>query len=260
MSLLREWAAWNATEPPYVFDADRTALLSARSEQRCVTIADWQAAYMADDFGKPGDRRVHLGLLPQPFCGDIMRASVYVLLLNPGVGNTDYYGEYQVPNYRENLLATLKQQFVAGSTPFTFLDPQFAWHGGYRWWHGKLADVIARLATTWSVSFAKARARVGRELASIELFPYHSAGFQDGGWLRSLPSVELAKEFVREVVLQRVRAGEAVAIVLRKAKAWDLPNISGVVMYTAQQARGAHLSPDSAGGRAILDRLSHLDP
>jgi hypothetical protein len=257
MDLLREWMGWKPEGPPFMLPADRAVLTAQKSLRSLVTISDWLSAHRGDDFGAPGDSRLHLGLLPQPFCGDLRRASIYVLLLNPGIGATDYYGEHELPTYRNALLCTLRQEFDPDAIPFLFLDPQYAWHGGYGWWHAKLAGVISRLATIWSVSFAVARARLGANLASLELLPYHSASFRDaGGWVRQLVSVALAKAFVRDVVIPRVLSGDAVAIVTRQAKAWDLPAHSGIIRYSGQQARGAHLSPNSPGGQAILQHLA----
>jgi hypothetical protein len=257
LDLLREWAMWTPTEPPFILDADRAILGSARSTPCLVTFSSWADAYAADDFGRPGDKRLHLGLLPEPFCGNVLRASIYVLLLNPGKGNTDYYGEYEVPRYREALLATLKQEFKSVPIPFLFLDPQYAWHGGYDWWHGKLATVIEELSRRWRVSYASARARLGSELASIELVPYHSAGFADGdGWIRQIHSVALARAYVASVVVPRVQRGEAIAIVTRQTKVWNLPEHPGVIRYSDQEARAAHLSPNSRGGRALLHHLA----
>jgi hypothetical protein len=94
------------------------------------------------------------------------------------------------------------------------------------------------------------------ELASIELLPYHSRAFHDsGGWLGKLRSVALAKRFVTDFVLSRVKRGEAIAIVVRKTQSWGLPEISGVIRYEGKLAQGAHLTPDSPGGRAILTQL-----
>jgi len=260
LDLLDHWKAWNADEPPFLLEADRPILMSDRSLPHLLQRGDWQSVHSADDFGAPDDSRVHLGLLPQPYCGDLRHASIYVLLLNPGIGNTDYYGEYQVPQYRAALLSTLRQDFEAKSIPFLFLDPQFAWHGGFGWWHGKLAKVIELLAKTWSVPFATARARLGSEISSIELFPYHSMSFRDrGGSLQKLPSVNLARAFVRDFVIPRVHDGNAIAIVMRQAKLWELPAHSGVVTYSSGQARGAHLSPDSPGGKAILKHLGQIN-
>jgi hypothetical protein len=191
-----------------------------------------------------------------PFFGDVRHASIYVLLLNPGLGPSDYYGEYEVPEYRAALLANLRQQHRNGVLPFLFLDPRFAWHGGFSWWHGKLAKVIQRLASAWNMSFAEARSRLGSAIASIELLPYHSASFRDADtWLRKLQSVSLARAFVAEHVLPRVQRGEAIVIVTRQVRAWNLREQPGVVTYSATKARAAHLTPDSPGGRAILQHL-----
>lgn len=236
------------------------ARIAKAGSESVVTLRSWREAYRARDFCEPGDKRVHLGLIPQPFCGDVRRASVYILLLNPGLGPQDYYGEYEVQAYRKALLANLRQEWPRGVMPFTFLDPRFAWHGGFEWWHGKLAGVIQRLATAWDVPFSVARAELGARLASIELFPYHST--DSGGlarWLRdgaqSLSSVSMARTFVSKHVLSSVRRGKALVIVTRKAKAWDLRRDPGIVVYSAAQARGAHLTPESTGGKAIIRHL-----
>jgi hypothetical protein len=191
-----------------------------------------------------------------PFVGDLLRASIYVLLLNPGVGPHDYFGEYEVPAYRNALLANLRQQFGAGQLPFTFLDPLHSWHGGFAWWHGKLAAVIKKLSLGLGVSFASARAKLATELASLELVPYHSSTFRDPDkWRQTLTSVALAKNFVSEVIFPRVERGEAIVIVARQTALWGLADHPGVIRYTGAQARAAHLTPDSPGGRAILERL-----
>lgn len=256
MGLLHEWAEWKPTLAPFVLDADQPVLMAGRSARSLVTITSWPDAYGADDFGAPGDNRLHLGLIPQPFCGHLERASIFILLLNPGIGPTDYYGEYEVPAYRKALFETLKQHFPTDSVPFLFLDPQYAWHGGFGWWHGKLVAVIKQLARLWSVPFATARARLGKEIASIELLPYHSPSFRDrGGWLRQLRSVALAREYVQNVVIPRVERHDAIVVVTRQARAWNLREHPGVIRYSGQEARAAHLSPDSPGGRAILAHL-----
>lgn len=260
MDLLRAWAEWKRNRPPFVLKSDRVVLSSARSARAVITIRNWPDAHRAADFCAPKDRRLHLGLLPQPFLGDLRRASIYILLLNPGLGPPDYYGEHEVGEYRKALVANLRQEFKRGSLPFLFLDPQYAWHGGFAWWHGKLAGVISCLAETWAVPFAEARARLARELASIELVPYHSPSFWDaGGWIRDLQSVALARAFVCDIVVPRVRRGEAIVIVTRQAKVWNLPRHSRIVRYSGQQARAAHLSPESPGGRAILRHLARKD-
>ena len=136
------------------------------------------------------------------------------------------------------------------------LDPRFSWHGGFDWWHTKFARVIEALAVSWRVTYAAARSRLASELASIELLPYHSASFRDAdSWLRNLPSVALARDFVSSVVLPKVRAKNAIVIVTRKAREWNVPAEERTIIYTAGEARAAHLTPSSRGGIAIIDFL-----
>lgn len=256
VDLLDRWGEWRAGSAPYILDADRDLLASKRSIDASVVRTSWRQAFSADDFCAPGDARLHLGLLPQPFIGDLQHASIYLLLLNPGLSPDDYFGEYEVPSFGDAMVANLKQQFSNNSLPFLFLDPQYSWHSGFAWWHSKLAHVIVQLAQAWRISFAAARARLGASLASIELFPYHSASFRDAdGWLRNLPSAKLARAFVRDVVMPRVQQRQAIVIVTRKFQEWDLPHVEGVVVYSAAEARAAHLTPDSPGGHAILGHL-----
>jgi hypothetical protein len=256
MNLLDAWAQFQPELPPFVLDDDRAQLPTNPASGSCVVHKDWDSAIRATDFCVPGDTRLHLGLLPIPFVGDLRRAKIYILLLNPGLGPHDYYGESEVPAYRNALLRNLKQSFRGRTIPFLFLDPQFAWHGGFGWWHGKLSAVIDHLSSHWRTAFSEARSRLGQVLAAIELFPYHSASFKDSGqWLTSLPSVKLAQAFVKEIVVDRVKSGDAIAIVTRRVNDWDLPNIPGVVTYTPAQARAAHLTPESPGGRAIIRHL-----
>ena len=253
--LLAAWAAWCPRGAPFVLDADRPVLDSPRCVNARVVLTSWRKAYKAPDF-PPRDDRLHLGLLPEPYEGDLRRAAIYVLGLNPGVGPHNYYGEYEVPAFRRALLSNLKQEFGPGRLPFLQLDPQFSWHGGFGWWHGKLVEVIERLARGWRVDFALARARLAHKLASLELFPYHSKTFRDhGGWLGKLPSVALARAFAQEFVLPRVERGDAIVIITRKLRFWGLPRHPRIIRYDRGQARAASLTPESPGGRAILRHL-----
>jgi hypothetical protein len=256
VSLLSEWRAWAPRRPPFVLDGDRQLLNSERSRRATTLRGSWPQVHRHADFARPGDTSLHLGLLPQPFCGDLRRASIYLLLLNPGIGPHDYYAEYKVAQYRQALLRTIRQDFAIKSHRFLFLDPQFSWHGGFSWWHGKLSGVIQELAGTWDVSFAVARYRLACRLASVELLPYHSERFKDAdNWSSRLHSASLARAFVTQYVLPKVRAGRAIVIVTRKAGVWQLRRGPGTVIYSGQEARAAHLSPSSRGGRAILRHL-----
>ena len=249
MDLLSAWAAWKSDAPPFLLEEDRDFITRLSTEKRLVH--GWRDGIAGPDFGNPDDRRFHFGLLPMPFVGNLRRASVYILLLNPGQGPHDYFGEYEVPDYRDALIANLRQE----RDSFLFLDPQFSWHGGFDYWHRKLAGLITELAK--QTSYASARSRLAHELACIELIPYHSPSFHDpGNWRRQLPSALLARRFVHEHVVPKARSGEAVVVVARQAQVWDLPEHDRIVRYRGAESRAAHLTPNSRGGRAILKHLT----
>lgn len=253
--LLEEWAKWKPNTLPFALRDDLEALTASRRSQSIAILESWDEACTSHDLGWPKDQRLHLGLIPQPFFGDLKSASVYILMLNPGLGPHDYYGENEVKLYRKALLSNLKQRFGKRSTKFLFLDPRFAWHGGFQFWNGKLSEILRSLSDEMGESLAKARKWLGNHLASIELVPYHSATGPTAKWIMELPSVSLARSFAQQYVFERVRSGKAVAVVTRSRDKWDLPSHKKIVEYTNGQARGAHLTLRTSGGRLILDHL-----
>jgi hypothetical protein len=256
LDLLREWSNWVPNSPPYVLPADRSFVLPLIHTSAVRVARSWRQFYTDPDTGRPTDTAFHLGLLPQPFKGDLMGASIYILMLNPSVGPHDYYAEYEVPSFRRAMMRSLKLSPRRRSESFLFLNPKYSWHGGFAWWHAKLAQVIEHLSLIWRVSFSEARARLAKQIACIDLIPYHSSSFRDPGhWSQNLHSALLARSFVSGYVLPRIRKREAIAIVTRKAKVWSLPRIPGVVVYSPTEARSAHLTPNSPGGKAILRHL-----
>ncbi len=261
MSLLCEWRKWDPEKYPYVLDMDAAVLECDSWKPRVVKHRSWEEATGAPDFCMSGDKRLHLGLIPVPFIGDMRNASIYILMINPGLGPADYF-EYKVPSFQQALRDNLRQEHKDGDIPLLFLDPQFAWHGGFGYWDQKLRGVIEEFAASKCISLADARATLGRKLAVVQLVPYHSAVFGlSPKALKQLPSVRLAQDFGRQTVSERVRAQKAIVIVLRQVQTWN-PYLrakhrekEGVIRYEPAEAIGASLSPKSRGGRAILRHL-----
>ena len=259
MNLLKEWRKWDPKDFPYVLNMDSEVLGSRSWKSSVAKYPSWRKATRDPEFCKPDDKRLHLGLIPVPFIGDMLNASIYVLMLNPGLGPGDYF-EYKVRRLRRALIANLRQKHKPGVMPFIFLDPQFAWHGGFGYWDQKLKGVMEALAESKGISLADARSTLGSKLAVVQLVPYHSVGSNQRA-LQQLPSVRLVKDFVRLKVVERVRAQEAVVIATRQVRVWDeclprdLGEEHGIIRYAPKDARSASLSPGSTGGRAILHRL-----
>jgi hypothetical protein len=126
MELLQAWRAWQPSRAPHVLAGDAGALERWKKKGGTVAVVheDWRSASRAPDFeATSGDVRLHLGLLPMPFVGDLRNATTFLLLLNPGYGPTDYFGEFEVEEYRGALLDNLAQRRTPGVAPFLFLDP-----------------------------------------------------------------------------------------------------------------------------------------
>jgi hypothetical protein len=141
-----------------------------------------------------------------------------------------------------------------------FLDPRFSWHAGFKWWDKKMLGVIKELKESRDVSsLAEARWLLANELASIELFPYHSKKFGSDNLLNKLKSTEMAVKFVNDYVYQKAKHRKAIVIVARRPKIWSrrLKKVPGrVMLYKRKHARGAYLTNESR--KAILVHLRHL--
>ena len=256
MDLIETWRKTRFHRPPYVLDADLPVLKSSsRAKDLGITGKSCDEVKEHSDYDHK--KSIHFSLLPQPFNGDLLNAAVYVLTLNPGFACSDYDANYRKPRYRQALLDNIKQDQPNDVLPFFFLDPKFDRHGGYGYWFGKLKKTIAEIALCNGMAFDEARDMLGHKFAVIELFPYQSTNASGlGSLVDKLSSSKLALEFVRCHVLEKVRRDEALVIVVRQVGRWDqaLSNrVDGVIRYTRGEARGASLSPNSRGGKAIID-------
>lgn len=250
--IIEAWRDWHREGASGLLKGDHA--LSTAPDKLC-DIRGWDAFVGGDQWASKTDR-VHLGLLPMPYVGSLATARVFVLLLNPGFSPLDYFGEYRVPEYRTALSDCLVQNEASDSRGFYFLTPESSWHSGFRYWHSKLLGVVEEFSHTAGMPLVEAFAFVRRHLAAIELVPYHSESFGlSDRVVRDLRSVQLAQKYVREVVLPRAARGDATVVITRKAREWGVEPGDRVIVYGSSEARAAHLSPNSRGGRAILDAM-----
>ncbi len=197
---------------------------------------------------------LHLRLVPQPYAGDLRKAEIFVLLLNPGLGYTDYWGESRMESFRIRLVRNLRQELEGVEFPFLWLDPEICWHGGFVWWEKKLRDVISFVAEKqFKGRYIDALRDMSTKIASLELLPYHSFSFGAHKLIEELPSIKLMKEFVHGSLVSGAQAKKKTLIVTRQRNAWDLPSrVENIIIYTGGHTRGASLSTNSDGGKAIL--------
>jgi hypothetical protein len=202
------------------------------------------------------DDRFHLSLLPTPYLGDLRHAEIVIMQLNPGLEYTDYWAESKMPHFRNRLEHNLRQSFGGVEFPFLFLDPQFCWHTGFLWWEEKLRQVTSAIAESkFNGSYFDALRDLSTKLACVELIAYHSSSFRAHILINQLPSAKQALRFVRHSLVPDAETGKRTLIITRQVRTWGLPSgIEGLVMYDGGQSRGASLSPNSSGGKAILRR------
>ena len=205
----------------------------------------------------PKDEHFHFSLLPVPYAGNLEKSDIFILLLNPGFAPSDYHGEYQHRDFKKALQQNLEQDFRGVEYPFLYLNPRFCWHGAYRWWEAKLRSIVQEVANEqYEGRYLNALKSVSRRVSAIELVPYHSAHFRGGAKWTNLPSAQAAKTWVHNSLAPRAKNGEIVIVVTRKIDVWGIKPLSKrIVCYDGLEARAAHLTSNSRGGAAILERM-----
>jgi hypothetical protein len=253
--LVEFWKRCRLQRPPFIHPDDGEKLNSSHVSTR---LCDFDAYVQNPEFDK---RDLLLSLYPIPCSGNIRKADIFILLLNPGLGYTDLWGEQNVRVLRDRLKANLYQSFDGIEFPFMWLDPEFCWHGGFAWWEKKLQKTILQLAEAhFRGSYYRAAKSLSKRLACLELIPYHSHSFGAHQLLSELPSAIAMKEFVKNTLVPDAVRGGKTLIATRKTKEWDLPqNKKCVIIYNGGQARGASLGPKTLGGAAILRRYQQSD-
>lgn len=256
---LTNWADFEPSNEANLLTGDELLLKPDVLRRHVVLHHSWDNFVGQEEFGHR-DNRLHLSLLPQPFFGDVARARVVILTLNPGLHPIDYYAEFCVREYKQAALDSLRRQFNP-KYPFIWFDPRFSWHSGFSYWHGRFAGLVNKFAVDLGIRRAKALSFFAKSVATLELLPYHSKSFGlPRRIMNKLPSVRLARSFVSDVLEPRAQSGEVQLVVTRKAKLWGLSENRKTIVYKGSESRGAYLTPQSRGGKAILKQLKALWP
>lgn len=252
--LISGWQSCDLTSPPYLFPEDVSHIASGDSK----VFQSFDEYVASKEFGLSSDTSLHVGLLPIPFVGNLEKASIFVLMLNPGLSAGDYFAEYHNSEFRNAHIRNLRQENENDEYPFIFLSPQFAWHPGFGYWHKKFDDVIEKLVKQSKITYQEAMNTLAKSLVCLELLPYHSKAFGSGSLLKNLPSVNAMLNFVHEVLIPKAKDGKVIIIATRSVKNWRLPKHKNIITYEGGETRSAHLSLTSRGGMAIANHLGLL--
>lgn len=232
----------------------------------CSNSSDFIKNYLSSENKSVLDEKFHANLLPEPYCGNLSKAKIFILGLNPGFDNATYFCQ-ENENLRKALEDNLKQNLSEYEYPFIGLDPEFLWTDGGRWWFSKFDQqensLIKEIMNRKKCDYLDSLKFLSQKIASLELVPYHSKRFSlPKSIYMKMPSVKMMLSFIENYVLPKVNSGDAILIVLRKGKVLEtkidgLKEIENkIVIYKGSgECQRASLSADSRGGKAMLNFL-----
>jgi hypothetical protein len=252
-SLTTFWQAFKHTSnQPQVHPLDRQWMQEFwRGPLEAPIYQSWEEYLQSARFGSY-DSEPHLSLLPVPYVGDLKRAKAIIFLANAGFVDADYYLDFS-KGFGDLMLRNIRQEEL--EYPFIYLDPNLAWSEAYQWWERKLRPLLG-IEVGRSGSYRKALGRLSREIAVVELFPYHSrdaSTLKGFGPSNSMPSVAAARGFLAEIS----GADHVLKLVMRKHNAWVSPECAPESEHYVHGPRtqGFSLDPKFTPGRELAKRL-----
>jgi len=253
--LVDRWRSVVPEKLPYVLEQDRDILL----RQNCGVVFDSYHSFISSGYlFNPEDARFHFGLVPIPYIGDLSRARIFILMLNPGFKPMDYFAEYECKAYREIVWKNLHQRNDDQPFPFHYLDPRFAWGPGAEYWRKRFHWLAKAEAVNYE-DYLNALRLIASVVACLQLIPYHSPSFSlSERIIERLESVNLIRDYVHSELLARAKRDEVLLIVTRQSKKWGLVQSKNIVVYEGAEPRGAHISPNTNGGQAVRSFYKRL--
>lgn len=255
MELLDFWKKLDLNKKPYLHPDDKDSL----NLNFCYSLNNL-TNYYNDIYWK--DKNIlHTDLIPMPYLGNLSKAKIFFLMLNPGFSFIDYYSEENSKAYRDTLVKNLNQDFSNTNFPFPFLNPEFLWTGGGQYWFKKLKSYIQYVKNKNEFkdkTYSDASMFLSEKIAILEIFPYHSISFSNHKLLQKeneIKSVEQMKMFVEKTIIPKVLRNEACIICMRQSKVWDLQDHFNIVKFSGVEARAAHISNNSHADKIIKNFL-----
>src|ERR1700690_2134169 len=250
LNLINFWRGCPIKQPPYIAPSDKPFI----NESQISIFSSYKDYVTSNAFGNNQDQTFHVGLLPIPYVGNLEQAVVFILMLNPGLGPTDYFGEYENRKIFQLHIQNLRQENKT-KYPFHVLNPEFSWYGGFEYWHTKFADIARFISKSKQIDYINSLQFLAQRIACLELIPYHSRSFGLNSLINKLTSVKIMQAYAKDYLLEKARKKEITIIVTRSAKNWDLPKVKNVIIYGNSETGSAHLNLKSSGGKAIANQL-----
>jgi len=267
--LINFWRQLNLKRRPFIHKEDRDNLLNVGREdltfQRYISNAE--NLFISNT-------KIHSGLIPVPYTGNLKSAQIFLLMINPGFHHNDYYSE-TINDFKQALINNLRQENIDDNYPFVYLNPKFCHTSGGEYWLRKFDNIIEKLKVTLPRStYEEILKLISRNICSLELFPYHSKNFKIGKkTLGNLESVKRIKGFLK-IKIENNKHGVILSC-LRRPKDWDIPSTAGkelkdqnsidlphrssrVYILPSTKRQSASLKTDGELGGMIFNRLKEI--
>lgn len=210
----------------------------------------------SDLFGDPYDKKIHIGLKPVPYVGNLNKASIFLLMLNPGLSTSDYI-EDNTPVFNE-LYNNNIRQIDNEIFPFFIINPKLCFHSGYKYWTKKLRAVIEKIKKSENISWLEAQKKISKKIAVLELIPYHSKSFRlSDKVIERMTSVRDIKNYVKKRLVPKARDHKCLIIVMRSSKKWDIIQEDNILVYSNTEARSGGLGENTRGYKEIIEHLKY---
>lgn len=195
---------------------------------------------------------LHVGLYPVPYIGNIEKATLFILMKNPGFSHEDYIAEEKFSTFREALKENLSQ-LSQMSYPFLFLNPEFLWTGGGRYWEDKFGVYAEEMSYKKGITYGEALKLIANKVACLELVPYHSEKGVSKATISNLESKKNIITFFNSFVLQKAKNKEVGLIVARGREYWEngrkIEEQDNIFVYSKGEERSASIAPHIRQGR-----------
>lgn len=230
-----------------IFPGDELIL----EKQYSVNYTTSQEYIKSSSFNDPMDNKFHIGLSPLPFLGNLSRASVFILTLNPGLHISDYFTENN-PVFQKCLEDNFNQ--VLEKYPLFFLNPELGFHAGYDYWNKQIKSLREALCERLNLSREIIQKFLAKEIAVLELIPYHAQGNPNRNKsILSLPSVKAVTNYARTVLQPKALKEEILILNFRAVKEWGLEK--GEHILKDFNPRNPSLNPKNTHGKRLLEFL-----
>ncbi len=220
-ALIKTWeGAWELRDGRRVASADSNHPLITGNGTIRETRESWQRHQSFFRLLDEDNKKLHLGLLPEPYAGDLRNAKVVILMKNPSFADHCYW-EHEQADYKAAMIRNLRQKFSHEEAPLLYLRPEFCHTGGARYfgrWFRELASALVVEDGAEPVTIQAAVAAIARTVCVVQMMGYASADPPHG--CRALPSAEAARAWVREELWPEVKHGTRSLLVMRDYPGW----------------------------------------